>query len=122
MNGRVMVQVWMDNKPVYFMTTLYRPVHETDTPQNQKFLKRKGRKFGKNGTDIPCSPRVLDHNNNMGGVDYFDQMMKYHKYGRKSKKWYMHVFYHLLELCIHKSFVLESYFVTFMNLTSKGKG
>lgn len=75
MNGRVMVQVWMDNKPVYFMTTLYRPVHETDTPQNQKFLKRKGRKCGKNGTDIPCSPRVLDHSNNMGGVDYFDQMI-----------------------------------------------
>ena len=39
-NGLVLAQVWMDNKPVYFMTTLLRPVHEIDTPQNKKVVKR----------------------------------------------------------------------------------
>ena len=34
---------------------------------------------------------------------------------------YSHVFYHLLELCIHNSFLSESHFVIFRNLTSEGK-
>ena len=120
-NGPVLAQVWMDNKPAYFMTTLHRPIHQIDTPQNKEVVRRKGKKGEKNGTGIPCPLCISDYNNNMGDIDYSIQIMKYYNCGRKSKKWYKHVFYHLLELSIHNSFVLESYFVTFKNLTSKRK-
>lgn len=95
------------------MSTLHRAVHETDTLQ-KKVVKRKGKKDEKNDDDIPCCPPCV----NMGGVDYCNQIMKYYNCGRKSKI-YRHLFYHLLELYIDNSFVLESYFVTFKKLTSK---
>ena len=69
MNGLVLAQVWMNNQPVYFMTTLHRP-------QNKKVGKRKGEK---NGTDIPGPPSVSDYSN-MGGANYYDQIMKYYNW------------------------------------------
>ena len=87
MNGLVLAQVWMNNQPVYFMTTLHRP-------QNKKVGKRKGEK---NGTDIPDPPSVSDYSN-MGGANYYDQIMKYYNCGRKSKKWYRHIFYHFFRV------------------------
>ena len=44
MNGLILAQVWMDSKPVDFVT-LHRTVHETDTPQNKKVVKRKGKRM-----------------------------------------------------------------------------
>ena len=34
-------QVWMDNQPVYFMTTLHRPVHEIDNHKIRTLGKEK---------------------------------------------------------------------------------
>ena len=45
MNGLILAQVWMDSKPVDFITTLHRTVHETDTPQNKKVVKSKGKRM-----------------------------------------------------------------------------
>ena len=44
----------MDSKAVYFMTALHRHVHETNTQQSKKFVKRKVKKVEKNGNDTHC--------------------------------------------------------------------
>jgi len=110
MNEPILAQVWMDSKPVNFLTTLHRPVFDDATPDNQRIVKRKGKKGERQGIEVSCLPCVRDYNQNMGGVDLSDQMMKY--YNRKSKKWYSRVFYHLLELCIHNGFILENCFLS----------
>ena len=48
-NGPVLAQVWMDNKPAYFMTTLHRPIHQIDTPQNKEVVRRKGKRVKRMG-------------------------------------------------------------------------
>ena len=41
MNGLILAQVWIDNQPVYFMTTLHRPVHEIDNHKIRTLGKEK---------------------------------------------------------------------------------
>ena len=54
------------SKLVYFKTALHRHIHEINTPQSKKFVKRKVKKGEKNGIDIP--PLVLQFIAMIGAV------------------------------------------------------
>jgi len=78
MNRPILAQVWMNSKPVYFLTTLHHPVFDDTTPDNQRIVKRKGKKGERQGIEVSCPPCIRDYNQNMGGVEFSDQMMKYY--------------------------------------------
>ena len=42
----------------------------------------------------------------MGGVDLLDQHKCYYSYNRKSKRWWLHHFIHMFDLCIVNAHIL----------------
>jgi hypothetical protein len=55
---------------------------------------------------IPCPKIVNTYNQNMGGVDLCDGMTSYYRVCMKTRKWYRHIFFHLMNLSITNSWVL----------------
>ncbi|KAJ8959751.1 hypothetical protein NQ314_006180 [Rhamnusium bicolor] len=46
---------------------------------------------------------VIDYNQNMSGVDRSDQMISYYTTPRKTIRWYLKVFFHLIDVCLWNS-------------------
>ena len=49
---------------------------------------------------------IVSYKQHMSGVDHLDQMIAYYPCTRKSLKWSNKVFYYLMEISIHTSFIL----------------
>ena len=111
MNGSILATSWLDNKGVHFLSTIHEPEYKDDIQDKEKVVKRRGKKGHTGAVEIPCPPIVQPYNKKMGGVDFCDHMIKFYNIGRRSRKWYRRVLFHILELCIHNAFILGSCFI-----------
>jgi hypothetical protein len=59
---------------------------------------------------VKCPKAVADYNRYMGGVDLFDQHMAPYSISRKSRKWWIKLFYYFIESAIVNSFILHEQF------------
>lgn len=78
-------------------------------------MKRKS----KNGEteDVNC-PRILcDYNKNMGFVDKLDQLKGNFEINRRSRKWWLRIFFHFVDVSIVNSYIL--YLLTGQNISHK---
>jgi hypothetical protein len=56
-------------------------------------------------------PRVLhDYYRNMNFVDNFDRLKGDYECDRKSKKWWHRLFFHLVDMCVVKGFIIHKEF------------
>lgn len=94
--GDLTTMVWMDKKPVYVVTTAHQPNETTVRRRNPDGT----------ATHIKCPEAVAEYNRNMGGVDLHDQLNCYYSYDRKSKRWWLRLFFHLLDIAVVNSFIL----------------
>ena len=95
----IVVTVWKDKKPVYFLSSQSEPVGNDTVGRRQR-----------NGTvviQVPRAPVVKTYNNNMGGVDLINQMRGYYMAGRKSKKWWCCLMWFLVDVTIVNAYILE---------------
>ena len=94
----IVVTVWKDKKPVYFLSSQSDPVGNDTVRRRQR-----------NGTviQVPSAPVVKTYNNNMGGVDLSDQMRGYYMAGRKSKKWWRCLMWFFVDVSIVNAYILE---------------
>eukprot|EP00795_Rhopilema_esculentum_P005496 gene5496-683_t len=111
MNGSILTTSWLDNKGVHFLSTIHEPEYKDDIQDKEKVVKRRGKKGHTGAVEIPCPPIVQPYNKKMGGVDFCDHVIKFYNIGRRSRKWYRRVLFHILELCIHNAFILGSCFI-----------
>ncbi|XP_046987167.1 piggyBac transposable element-derived protein 2-like [Schistocerca americana] len=90
--------VWKDNKSVMLLSTLagQQPIHEAGRYDKKT----------KSRTTIPCPQIIKLYNKHMGGVDLLDSIMGRHKILVKSRKWYIRLFYHLLDMGVVNSWLL----------------
>ena len=51
-------------------------------------------------SDVSWPTPVSESNRHMEGVDLLDQHKCYYNYNRKSKRWRLHLFFHMFDLCI----------------------
>ena len=58
------------------------------------------------GDSVECPEIIEDYNNFMGGVDVSDQYMCYYSVGRKTMKWWRHVFWGLHDIAILNAFII----------------
>ncbi|CAH1996092.1 unnamed protein product [Acanthoscelides obtectus] len=71
--------------------------------------------------NVPAPPRVMDpkkfygmecpgsvfvYNNYMGGVDLLDAMLGLYRIRIRSKKWYLRIFFHMLDMCCVNAWLL----------------
>lgn len=55
---------------------------------------------------ITAPPVVKDYNSNMGAIDKNDQLKKSCAIDRKSRRWWIRIFLHLLDICRVNSFIM----------------
>ncbi|XP_050553076.1 piggyBac transposable element-derived protein 3-like [Spodoptera frugiperda] len=99
--------VWKENKVVTLLSTY---VGAEPAGKVQRFDKKLKQKI-----DVPCPKVVQEYNMHMGGVDLMDSYLGRYRIKVKSKKWYMRLFYHLLDLAVINSWVLFK-----KNMSAKG--
>jgi hypothetical protein len=88
----VVLVKWFDNKPVYIASN-FIGIGE---------LKKVNRwdKVKKQYVQIDIPEIVAKYNQNMGGVDFLDQMIGYYRVFIKSNKWPLRVFSHFLDFAL----------------------
>ena len=94
---------WKDKRLVSMISNC----HNSDTgvvERIEKTIKDGKREYKKVAVNKPLA--VIDYNKYMSGVDHFDQMIKYYKFARKTKKWSKKLIMYLLQMSIHNSYVL----------------
>lgn len=89
---------WKDNKQVVLTSTYVgaEPAEKAD-----RYDKKEKRKI-----QINCPKLVKEYNIHMGGVDLMDAHLGRYRIHLKSRKWYMRIFYHLLDLTIINAWIL----------------
>ena len=113
MCDKVLNAFWIDNKPVNYLSTMHPPECDNDTPENLCVLKKEKKK-GQSAVTVSCAPCVQDYNKWIGGVDFCDKIINFYNCRCRSKKnAHLEYFFHLLEVAVLNTSVLESYFVPY---------
>ena len=94
-DNKVHCFVWLDNKPVFFVDTLFGYTTHTTVPRGL---------WDGSRTMVSCPEAVKAYNEHMGGVDLADQMRRFYTC---THKWYFWLFWFLLDLAIDNAYVLE---------------
>lgn len=88
---------WMDKKLVYFLSNYHDPSETTVVNRRQK-----------DGSLQPVNCPVIasDYNKHMGYVNYSDRLIATYKIDRKSKRWWIRLFWHFIDLAVVNSFII----------------
>ncbi|KAF2889292.1 hypothetical protein ILUMI_16881 [Ignelater luminosus] len=97
-SSNISTVVWKDNKIVTLVSSFtgQLPVQEVvryDRKQNKKVT-------------VACPNLVKEYNRHMGGVDFLDSLIGMYKIRLRTKKWYMRIFYYLIDMTIVNSWLL----------------
>ncbi|KAB0800404.1 hypothetical protein PPYR_06144 [Photinus pyralis] len=97
--SNITVSKWKDRgKKCVLVASTMHSVMETSTVERMT-------KEGVRVT-VGCPKSIDDYNRNMGGVDLFDQLHSCYSIAWKSRKWWMKLFYYMIDACIVNSYVL----------------
>ncbi|XP_064614532.1 piggyBac transposable element-derived protein 2-like [Liolophura sinensis] len=94
-NSNTVVVRWMDNRKVDLISSFVGV--EPITTVNRYDKKRK--QF----VEVECPAIVKMYNKNMGGVDLLDSLTALYKFGIKSRRWYLYIFYHTINMAVVNS-------------------
>ncbi|GBL80663.1 hypothetical protein AVEN_225319-1 [Araneus ventricosus] len=86
--------IWKDNRCVIFL-----PTFTAKLPKESKALLSDQQEVG-------CPEVVTIYNKRMGGVDLLDSHLGRYRIRLKAKKWYLMLFYHLLDPGVINSWIL----------------
>ncbi|KTG47681.1 hypothetical protein cypCar_00001852 [Cyprinus carpio] len=93
---------WMDTREVSMCTTIHT-VYSGETVLRWQTIED-GRK---EKVPVPRPIAVQQYNKYMGGVDTSDQMLGTKSVHRKTRKWYITIFQHFLDIAVTNSFILH---------------
>lgn len=96
-NKGIVSMKWMDKKPIYFLSNFHDPEKITSVQRKDK-----------SGTseEISCPELVQDYNRNMGHVDKADMLKSFYEIDRKSKRWWLRIFWHFVDVTIVNAYIL----------------
>jgi hypothetical protein len=90
---------WYDNKPVHLLSTF---VGSEPTSLVKRWDKKQ-----KSRIIVCCPNSVQFYNKFIGGVDLMDSLIALYRTDIRSKKWYLKIFFHLLDLAVVNSWLLH---------------
>ena len=91
--------VWQDKKSVFFINTVYNPTDHTEVKRRSKDGSQ---------TILPCPTTVKNYNQFMGGVDVADAKRKAYSCSRCSRKWWLRLFYFVIDVCVVNAHILHN--------------
>lgn len=88
---------WKDSKPVHVVSSAFPAKEVVEASRRQK-----------DGTlkNIPCPKMIVEYTKRMGGVDRFDQRRGFYSTSRRSRRWWLRIFYFLLDSSIVNAHIL----------------
>ena len=86
---------WMDKKQVNMLSTVHQGSKMVPLPPNRR------------GEPRLKPEAVVDYNVGKKGVDVSDQLATYYATPRKCKKWYLNLFFHLVDTVVVNAFVIQ---------------
>jgi len=89
---------WFDNKLVTLLSTFVGA--DPVTESQRWFRKEKIRK------SVVCPQIVTVYNKHMGGVDTLDSMMGLYRIHVRSKKYYLRIFFHFVDIAVVNAWIL----------------
>jgi len=92
------ITTWKDNKIVTLLSTYAGA-------EPKSMLKRFDRRI-KTRVDVDCPFFVKEYNRFMGGVDLLDGLIGRYKIKLRSRKWYIRLWYHFIDVSIVNSWLL----------------
>jgi len=97
-NTNISSVTWKDNKNVSLLSNYCGSLPYTKV---KRFDRKK-----KQNVEVKCPALVIEYNRFMGGVDLLDSLIGRHKITMRTKKWYMRLFYHMLDMTIINAWLL----------------
>ena len=97
-NTGLIVVKWADNKIVE-LTSNYIGIHPLETVN--RWSKKDGERI-----DVPCPQVVKQYNKAMGGVDLADMLIALYRMPARTKRWYLKVFWHLVDIAKVNAWIL----------------
>ena len=88
---------WYDNKKVDVISSF---VGEEPVTSVSRWDKK-----GKKKVDVPCPAAIHQYNKNMGGVDLLDSLTALYKAKIKTRRWYIYIFYHSINMVLVTSWL-----------------
>lgn len=89
--------LWMDTKLVNVLSTAFSPIQVRDI----------NRKLKDGSTSkVQCPEPIIQYTRRMGGVDRFDQKRGYYSVSRKSRRWWLRIFYFMLDAAVVNAHIL----------------
>ena len=99
---------WQDKKTIPIISTIHNNATTVPVEVRERKTINGQKKYSKGVVNKPLA--IMDYNKYMGGVDHFDQMVKYYQFITKSQKWTRKVIFYLLQMAMHNAFVLYKKF------------
>lgn len=91
---------WLDTKEVTVLTTAHQPLDTRMIKRTQK---------DGSGADILCPAAIASYTLSMGGVDLFDHFRSSYPINRKSRKYWMRLFFFLFDASIINAYITYNY-------------
>jgi hypothetical protein len=88
---------WKDTKDVHILTTAFNPANCGTVKRTQK---------DGSITQVSCPEVVYEYTKRMGGVDRFDERRGRYNVSRRSRRWWMRIFYFLVDSSIVNALIL----------------
>ena len=87
----------MDTRLVHVISTAFSPSEMKEATRTQR-----------DGTSvtIQCPKSIVEYTRRMGGVDRFDRQRAMYSVSRKSKKWWLRIFYFIVDAAVVNAFNL----------------
>lgn len=97
-SDNITVVRWMDNKAVHTISTYAGAEPESDVRRYDRSKKQY--------VTLNRPYSITEYNAYMGGVDLMDRMIAHYPHGFKNKRWYLRVFFQLLNISIINAWLL----------------
>lgn len=110
-NSGVTVLKWFDNKCVQVCSTYSCPA----TNSTVKRWNRDQRKY----VEIKCPTTIKEYNQSMGGVDLADMLISLYRTSIKTRRWYLKVLFHCLDIAKVNAWLLYRRYSEQMNVPDK---
>ena len=112
-NSGLLLLRWFDNKCVH-MTSTYCSANASD---NVKRWDQKNRKY----IQVPCPEVVKEYNSGMGGVDLADMLISLYRIPMKTKRWYLRVLVHCMDICKINAWLLYRRHANQLNISQRSQ-
>lgn len=97
-SDNITVVRWIDNNAVHTVSTYAGAIPDDEVARYDRSKKQK--------IMISRPYSVQQYNMFMGGVDLMDRMIAHYPHGLKNKRWYLRVFFHLVNMAIVNAWTL----------------